>query len=304
MELHPILEARCSPNSGLWYCISASGDCPPLRLGHTCTYMPGPDGAEGKVYVIGGANPDGAFADIFVLDLATYSWEQIECSGLKPRYEHSAFVPKSKPNLIYIYGGANMSGNHNDVQVIDTTNNTCKTVAITSGNAPSARTFRGSAVLDDKFIVYSGGAAERDAVGDRQVHCFDATTHAWSTLNVKGDPPKPRQGHVVISAGSKIVVHGGLSGTTMYDDLHILDTKQNTWKKCKTKKGAPCPRAGHSGCYHDGYVYIFGGMGKDGALDDLYQLNLGNFSFSCLCFILEKLFIMKWVFRILLGLRI
>ena len=277
MELHPILEARCPPNPGLWYCISGYGVQPSIRVGHSCTYMPGPDGDDGKVYVIGGANPDGSFAEVFVLDLATFSWDQLDCPGFKTRYEHSAFVPKSKPNSIFIFGGADMGGNHNDIQVWDTTTNTCRTVSITSGNPPSARTFRGAAVIDDKFYVYSGGLSNADPVGDRQVHCFDANTHAWTILNIKGDPPKPRQGHVMVAAGHKVILHGGMSGTTFYDDLHVLDTNRNTWTKFKSKKGAPSPRAAHSGYYHDGYVYIFGGYNaRDGPCDDLYQLNLGN----------------------------
>lgn len=276
MELHPILEAKCCPNPGLWYVLSAFGEHPSERVGHTCTYVPGTDGSDGKVYVIGGANPSGPFADVFVLDLETFSWDTLDAPGLRPRYEHAAFVPKSKPHLIYVYGGADQSGNNNDMQMLDTTTKTWSPVTVTSGNAPTPRTYHVADVYEDKFVVYSGGHAGSDPVGDRQVHCFDAGSHTWSTLNAKGSPPKPRHGHLVLVADTKLIIHGGMSGTTFYDDLHVLDLKQNTWSQVKTKKGSPCARAAHGGCYSNGYVYVFGGMCKDGALDDLYQLHVGN----------------------------
>ena len=71
MEILPILEAKNSPKPNLWYALSPEGEGPCIRVGHTCTYF-----AEGqernqqrRVMVIGGANPDGSFADVHVLSL-------------------------------------------------------------------------------------------------------------------------------------------------------------------------------------------------------------------------------------------
>ena len=83
MELHPIFDKTTSPNPGLWYVVSALGECPSQRVGHTATYMPGPDGHGGHVYVIGGANPSGPFSDTYVLNLDTLSWDILDAPGLK-----------------------------------------------------------------------------------------------------------------------------------------------------------------------------------------------------------------------------
>lgn len=66
MEILPILETNTSPKPNVWYVLSPEGDGPCIRVGHTCTFVPG---ETRRVLVIGGANPDGSFADVYVLNL-------------------------------------------------------------------------------------------------------------------------------------------------------------------------------------------------------------------------------------------
>lgn len=272
MELHPYLEKGSCPNSGLWYVLSAIGECPSVRVGLSCSYAPGLEGHGGKVLVLGGANPSETFGDLYVLDLDTFSWDRIDSPGFKPRYEHSAFIPKSKPNKLYAFGGGDQHGNHRDVQVYDLTTQTWSTVT-PIGEAPSARTYHITAVVGDKFYVYSGGQSLSDPVSDRQVHCFDAAGESWTTLKIKGDAPKPRHGHVVVAVEDKLYIHGGMSGTTFYDDMHVLDLKTSSWSCIKQKRGSPSARAAHAAVVSGSSIYVFGGMNRDGALDDLHMFD-------------------------------
>ena len=275
MELHPFMERDTSPNGGLWYVLSAFGDCPSVRVGHTCTYIPGPEGANGKVLVIGGANPSGPFAETYVLDLETFAWDLVESPGLRARYEHAAFVPKSQPAKVYVFGGADQGGNHSDMQVFDIELKKWNTLT-TRGNAPTPRTYHNHLCRGDDFFVYSGGHTGSDPVGDRQVHVFNAVSQAWTTLNVCGDPPKPRHGHLVVATDTKLIVHGGMSGTHFYEDLHVLDLEKKCWSSVKQKKTYPCARAAHGGVVSGGELWVFGGMNRDGALDDTWRLSLGE----------------------------
>lgn len=271
MELHPILERDTVPNTGLWYVLSALGDSPSIRVGHTCTHVKGlSDGDNGKLYVIGGANPSGAFCDTFVLDLNTMLWDIVDYPGFRARYEHAAFVPQSEPEKIFVFGGADPTGNMNDIQVLDTATNSWSTPNIT-GTLPTPRTYHTTAVVGDKFIVYSGGHSGPDPVGDRQVHCFDVKTSAWSILPVKGDSPKPRHGHVMVAVGNRLFIHGGMAGSAFYDDFHLMDLDKMSWSNIRRKKVTPQARAAHSGVAVGKDIYIFGGMSREGALDDLYK---------------------------------
>lgn len=274
MELHPILESDTVPNRGLWYVLSGIGACPSMRVGESCTYVPGKHESDnGHLYIIGGADPSGPFCDTYVLDLNTLRWDFIDSPGFRARYEHAAFSPKSAPNKIYIFGGADKTGNMNDIQLFDSDSGTwsCITVA---GTPPSERTYHtNSAVIGDKFIVYSGGHCGADPVMDRQIYVFDTVTHSWQTLNTKGDSPKPRHGHVVVAVENKVYIHGGMSGQNFYSDIHVLDLDKMTWSHVKQKKVYPSARAGHSGVSIGTNLYIFGGMNRDGALDETWKFD-------------------------------
>jgi N-acetylneuraminic acid mutarotase len=273
MELHPFLEHDTRPNAGWWYVMTTTGEHPSMRVGHTAVHVCGAsDGDAGRVYVIGGANPSGPFCETFVLDLNSRCWDTVDSPGLRPRYEHAAFVPASKAGKIYVFGGANQAGNMNDIQVLDTDTNVWTTLN-PAGTAPAPRTHHTTACVGDKLIVYSGGHTGADPVGDRQVHCFDAAREEWTVVAVRGDPPKPRHGHAMAAVGSKVLVHGGMAGATFYDDLHVLDLDRQAWSAVKKKRAFPCARAAHAMMAVGSDVYVFGGMNRQGALDDLHKLD-------------------------------
>ncbi|XP_041368725.1 rab9 effector protein with kelch motifs-like [Gigantopelta aegis] len=80
------------------------------------------------------------------------------------------------------------------------------------------------------------------------------------------------------AVGDKIFVHGGMAGSTFYDDLDVLDLSKNLWVNVKRKKTYPSARAGHGSLVCGTDLYIFGGMNRDGALDDTYKLDMESSS--------------------------
>ncbi|KAL5012726.1 hypothetical protein ScPMuIL_011277 [Solemya velum] len=280
MELHPILDKGVVPNKGLWYVLATEGSCPSMRVGHTCTYLKGErTGDNGKLYVIGGADPSGSFQETYVLDMNTLNWERLESTDFQARYEHTAIVPSSQKENIYVFGGANQAGNLNSVQKFETLSKSWSYPPV-SGNSPSPRTFHTTVSVGDRMFIYSGGQSGSDPVSDRSVHVFDTASTTWSVLSVRGDSPKPRHGHVMVAIGNKIYLHGGMAGQTFYDDLHLLDLDKSLWVHVKRKKVYPSARAGHGACSVGDSLYIFGGMNRDGALADMYKLDTVLMSWS------------------------
>lgn len=47
-----------------------------------------------------------------------HEWEVPDWKGLKPRYEHCSFVPESCPESLWVFGGAEQSGNRSCIQNI------------------------------------------------------------------------------------------------------------------------------------------------------------------------------------------
>ena len=48
-----------------------------------------------------------------------FEWSCPDWTGIASRYEHSAFIPESNPNKVYVFGGAQQATNLNDVQALD-----------------------------------------------------------------------------------------------------------------------------------------------------------------------------------------
>lgn len=72
MEINPVLDSCGLAQSGLWYVLSPGNDGPSARVGHTCCVRKKRESASGGgcqyVVITGGANPDGAFNDAYLLD--------------------------------------------------------------------------------------------------------------------------------------------------------------------------------------------------------------------------------------------
>ena len=94
MELHPIVDSSDSSTltSGLWYVASCDVDSatPSARVGVTASFDP----VRRVAHIIGGADPDGAHADVFQLHMnGKFRWGGGKQDTLKARYEHAAFRP-------------------------------------------------------------------------------------------------------------------------------------------------------------------------------------------------------------------
>lgn len=284
MELHPFLDKNVRPSPHWWYVLPTVGESPSMRVGHSATLVPALHANEGdKVLIIGGANPGQIFTEVYVLDLKSRAWDTLEATGFRGRYEHAAFCVSNHPGQLFVFGGATQTGSLNDVQKLDVGSGMWTDVEV-KGVPPSPRTHRSSVVIGSKVYFYSGGHSGPDPVGDRRVHCLDTAAMSWSSLAPLGDSPKPRHGHILVALNNKIYLHGGMAGSTFYDDLFILDLDRNSWSTVKKKKTFPPARAAHEAVIINKDLILFGGMNKVGALDDAYKFNTESRTWSKLEF--------------------
>ncbi|KAJ7308033.1 hypothetical protein JRQ81_008534 [Phrynocephalus forsythii] len=283
----PLLELKpgACPESASWYFLAPFGESPSARVGQDALYLPpGPGSQRGKVAIIAGANPDGSFSDSYFLDLASHRWIPTGWDGLLSRYEHATFVSTSRPTSLWVFGGASEKGNRNCLQVLDLATGTWESPAV-SGPAPSPRTFHTStAAIGDRLYVFGGGEKGVDPVQDQQVYVFDSATLTWFQPEVRGQPPSPRHGHVMVAVEHQLFVHGGLAGDTFYDDLFSIDTKEMKWEALSATGSVPGGRAAHAAIAFRGHVYIFGGMDPTGALDTMYKYHVGENRWTKLAF--------------------
>ncbi|PKU36657.1 rab9 effector protein with kelch hypothetical protein [Limosa lapponica baueri] len=200
-----------------------------------------------------------------------HRWAAAGWSGLRPRYEHATFLPAADPPRLWVFGGAHPAGNRSCVQVLDPEIGTWESPEV-RGLQPLPRTYHtSSAAVGDRLYVFGGGDKGAEPITDQRLHVFDTASLTWSQPDTHGDPPSPRQGHVVVAVGTKLFVHGGLAGDVFYNDLFCLDTNDMRWVKILATGDVPGGRASHSSAAFKEHLYIFGGIGAEGTLDTTYK---------------------------------
>ncbi|XP_055009220.1 rab9 effector protein with kelch motifs isoform X2 [Boleophthalmus pectinirostris] len=270
MELLPVLDPLDTPTEGIWYSLIPRGSAPGVSVGHTCTFYSSGNGEKGKILIVGGANPSGSFSYTYIINLDNYEWDIPKWNGLNARYEHCSFVPESCPHSLWLFGGAQQSGNLQCIQNIQLKENkpSWKMVSV-NGKPPSARTYHtNSACLGDRLFVFSGGAAGTMPVLDSQLYVFDTET--------QGTPPPVRHGHIVSAVGSRIFIHGGMAGEKFFSDMFALNTGPMTWEQIHTKGDIPPAVAAHSAVVLNRNIYVFGGMTAGGASNFMYRFDTDN----------------------------
>nr|XP_046230818.1 rab9 effector protein with kelch motifs [Scatophagus argus]XP_046230819.1 rab9 effector protein with kelch motifs [Scatophagus argus]XP_046230820.1 rab9 effector protein with kelch motifs [Scatophagus argus] len=275
MEFLPVLDPLDKPKEGVWYSLIPRGSAPGVSVGHTCTFVPSGDGGKGRILIVGGANPSGSFSHSYTINLDNHEWDIPEWEGLDSRYEHCSFVPEGCPQSLWVFGGAQQSGNRNCIQNLQLTESCShwKNVVV-NGKPPSPRTYHtNSACLGDRLYIFSGGEAGAAPVSDPKLHVFDAATSTWSQPETQGRHPPARHGHIIVAVGSKIYIHGGMAGDKFHKDMYSLDSRSMTWEKVQTKGDIPPGVASHSAVTLGKNMYIFGGMTADGASNSMYRFN-------------------------------
>lgn len=54
-----------------------------------------------------------------------------------------------------------------------------------------------------------------------------SVSSTWTQPETQGPQPPVRHGHVIVAAGSKIYIHGGMANDDFLDDMYSLDPSKD-----------------------------------------------------------------------------
>ncbi|KAJ6847204.1 rab9 effector protein with kelch motifs-like [Iris pallida] len=256
----------------MWLYPKVLGSNPPERWGHSACLC------DGVIYVFGGCCGGMHFSDVLTLSLDTMSWNSLATTGQKPgtRDSHSAIVVGHK---MVVLGGTNGSKKVNDLHILDLRTKewskpSCK------GTPPSPRESHTATVVGDNKLVIFGGSGEGEANYLNDVHILDLKNMTWTSPEVKGDLPAPRDSHTAVEIDNKLVIYGGDCGDRYHGEVDILDMDTMTWSRLAVQGSSPGVRAGHAAVNIGVKVFIIGGVGDKQYYSDVWVLDMATCSWN------------------------
>ncbi|XP_059438300.1 uncharacterized protein LOC132171093 [Corylus avellana] len=266
------LGGETAKKKAMWLYPKVLGSHPSERWGHSAC------SSHGVVYVFGGCCGGLHFSDVLVLNLDTMVWNTLVTTGQGPgpRDSHSAVLVGCR---MIVFGGTNGSKKVNDLHVLDLGTKEwiqpeCK------GTPPSPRESHTATIVGDDKIVIFGGSGEGEANYLNDLHVLDLKTMRWTSPEVKGDIPVPRDSHSSVAIGDKLFVYGGDRGDRYHGNVDMLDMDTFTWSRLAIQGSSPGVRAGHAAVNVGTKVYIIGGVGDKHYYNDVWVLDVSTCSWT------------------------
>ncbi|CAI5667018.1 unnamed protein product [Oreochromis niloticus] len=245
MEFLPVLDPQHKPEEGIWYSLRPRGSAPGVSVGHTCIFTPSEDGGKGRLLIIGGANPSGSFSDSHIINLDNHGWDIVEWEGLEARYEHCSFVPESCPQSLWVFGGAQQTGNRNCIQNVQVAVSSTWSQPETQGRHPPARHGHIIVAVDSKIYIHGGMAGDKF---HNDMYSLDSRSMKWEKVQAKGDIPPGVAAHSAVVLDKNIYVFGGMTADGASNSMYRFNTDKSRWLLMKFKGALPPKRLDHSMC--------------------------------------------------------
>ncbi|KAM5561012.1 hypothetical protein ABKV19_021900 [Rosa sericea] len=254
----------------MWLYPKLVGFNPSERWGHSACYF------QGNMYVFGGCSGGMHYSDVLVLNYETMAWNTLVTTGQGPgpRDSHSTVV---LGNNMIVFGGTSGSKKCNDLHILNLMTKEW-TRPECGGTPPSPRESHSATLVDDEELVVFGGSGEGQSLND--LHVLDLKTMRWTSPEVKGDIPVPRDSHSAIAIGKKMLVYGGDRGDRYYGDVDMLDMDTMTWSRLAVQGSSPGGRAGHAAVSIGTKVYVIGGVGHKRYYNDAWVLDSSTCSWT------------------------
>ncbi|XP_049351998.1 tip elongation aberrant protein 1-like [Solanum verrucosum] len=256
----------------MWLYPKVMGVHPSERWGHSSC------NSNGFVYVFGGCRGGLHFSDVLVLNLEAMAWSILVTTGQGPgpRDSHSAVLVGHR---MVVFGGTNGSRKVNDIHVLDVRSQEWTQLEC-QGNPPSPRESHTATLVGGDKLVIFGGSGEGEANYLNDLHVLDLKTMRWSSPEVRGEMPVPRDSHSAVAIGNRLFIYGGDCGDRYQGDVDVLDMDTLMWSKLDVLGPSPGARAGHASVYFGSKVYVIGGVGDKKYYNDVWVLDVINSSWT------------------------
>ncbi|KAF5803237.1 putative acyl-CoA-binding protein, ACBP [Helianthus annuus] len=261
-----------------WVAPSVSGPRPKPRYEHAATVI------DDKMYIFGGNHNGRYLNDLQILDLRNWTWSKVEVKAnsgdtgrVTPCAGHS-LIPWEGNKLISIAGHSKDASEAINVKAFDLQTYSWSNMK-TYGKPPVSRGGQSVTLVGNTLVIFGGQDGNRTLLND--LHILDFETMTWDEIDTIGVSPSPRADHAAaVHAERYLLIFGGGTHSTCFNDLHVLDLKTMEWSKPSQQGEIPSPRAGHAGVTIGESWFIVGGGDNKSGVSETVVLNMSTLSWS------------------------
>ncbi|KAD3067443.1 hypothetical protein R6Q59_018487 [Mikania micrantha] len=261
-----------------WVVPPISGPHPKPRYEHAAAVV------DDKMYIFGGNHNGRYLNDLQTLDLRNWTWSKVEVKAnsedsvkVTPCAGHS-LIPWEGNKLISIAGHSKDASEVITVKAFDLQTYTWSTMK-TYGKPPVSRGGQSVTLVGTNLVIFGGQDGNRTLLND--LHILDLETMTWDEIDTIGVSPSPRSDHAAaVHAERYLLIFGGGTHATCFNDLHVLDLKTMEWSRPSQQGEIPSPRAGHAGVTVGESWFIVGGGDNKSGVSQTVVLNMSTLSWS------------------------
>ncbi|XP_059652424.1 acyl-CoA-binding domain-containing protein 4-like [Cornus florida] len=266
-----------------WVAPPVSGQRPKARYEHGAAII------DDKMYIFGGNHNGRYLNDLQVLDLRSWTWSKVEVKSgadslespspvpIPPCAGHS-LIPWGGNKLLSIAGHTKDPSEAMQVKVFDLQTCTWSNLK-TYGKPPVSRGGQSVTLVGTNLVIFGGQDAKRSLLND--LHILDLESLTWDEMDALGVPPSPRSDHAAaVHAERYLLIFGGGSHATCFNDLHVLDLQAMEWSRPTQQGEIPTPRAGHAGVTVGENWFIVGGGDNKSGVSETVVLNMSTLVWS------------------------
>ncbi|XP_065852766.1 acyl-CoA-binding domain-containing protein 4-like [Euphorbia lathyris] len=265
-----------------WITPPISGQRPKARYEHGAAVV------QDKMYIYGGNHNGRYLNDLHVLDLRSWTWSKVDAKAVaesndeKPQPAVTACAGHSlipwENKLLSVAGHSKDPSETMQVKVFDPQSHTWSTLK-TYGKAPVSRGGQSVTQVGTSLVIFGGQDAKRSLLSD--LHILDLETMTWDEIDAVGVPPSPRSDHAAaVHAERYLLIFGGGSHATCFNDLHVLDLQAMEWTRPTQQGEMPSARAGHAGVTVGENWFIVGGGDNKSGVSETIVLNMSTLVWS------------------------
>lgn len=264
-----------------WVAPPVTGQCPKARYEHGAAVL------EDKMYIFGGNHNGRYLNDLQVLDLRSWTWSKVEVKAGETQESSPVTVPPCAGHTLIPWGGnkllsiAGHTKNPSEsIQVKSFDLQTCTWSNLkTYGKPPVSRGGQSVTLVGTSLVIFGGQDANRSLLND--LHILDLETMTWDEIDALGVPPSPRSDHAAaVHAERYLLIFGGGSHATCFNDLHVLDLQTMEWSRPTQQGEIPSARAGHAGVTVGESWFISGGGDNKSGVSETVVLNMSTLVWS------------------------